>query len=142
MKHLIVAAAIALAPSMTFAQSAKEIVLAGVDAVFVNPDVDAIDTYFSTEYTQHNPQFPNGLDVLRGFATQQPEGFAYEIGNVIADDTHVAIHARVTGFGPTPMVVVDIFRVEDGLIVEHWDVLQPEVTETASGNPMWTPASK
>jgi predicted SnoaL-like aldol condensation-catalyzing enzyme len=58
---------------------------------------------------------------------------------VIAEDDMVAIHGRYTGIAPTPLIVVDIFRVEDGKIAEHWDVLQAEVLETASGLPMFEP---
>jgi predicted SnoaL-like aldol condensation-catalyzing enzyme len=50
------------------------------------------------------------------------------------------VHGRYTGWGPKPMVAVDIFRVEDGKVAEHWDVMQEEVPagRTASGNPMFT----
>lgn len=148
MKHILFAAALMatplMAPSMASAESARDIVLNGVTAVFVTPDPAAIDTYFSEGYIQHNPSFPNGLDTLRGMAGNPTEGFTYEIGNVVADEESqmVAVHFRATGWGPEPMVGVDIFRVEDGKIVEHWDVMQAEVTDTASGNPMWTPAGE
>lgn len=83
--------------------------------------------------------FPKGLDTLKGFAANMPEGFSYQIGNVIADEDQglVAIHFRVVGFAPEPMIGVDNMRVSDGKTVEHWDVLQAEVTDTVSGNPMW-----
>jgi len=50
------------------------------------------------------------------------------------------VHGRYTGWGPKPMVAVDIFRVENGKVVEHWDVMQEEVSaaDTASGNAMFT----
>ena len=50
------------------------------------------------------------------------------------------VHGRYTGWGPKPMIAVDIFRVENGKVVEHWDVMQEEVpaSHTASGNAMFT----
>lgn len=142
MKHLVTAAIIALTPTLAMAESAKEIALAGLSAVFIDRDVAAIDSYFSPDYIQYNPMFPNGPETLKGFAANMPENFSYEIGNVIADGNLVAVHFRAIGFGPAPMVGVDILRVEDGKIAEHWDVLQEEVTDTVSGNPMWTPAAE
>jgi predicted SnoaL-like aldol condensation-catalyzing enzyme len=53
----------------------------------------------------------------------------------------VMLHGRYVGLGPKPLVVVDIFRVKKGKLVEHWDVLQDEVPteQTKSGNPMFVP---
>jgi predicted SnoaL-like aldol condensation-catalyzing enzyme len=50
------------------------------------------------------------------------------------------VHGRYIGWGPKPLVGVDIFRIVDGLLREHWDVLQEEVpaSQTKSGNPMFT----
>ena len=58
----------------------------------------------------------------------------------VADGDLVMVHGRYTGWGPKPMVAVDIFRVTDGKVVEHWDVMQEEVStaDTASGHAMFT----
>ena len=58
----------------------------------------------------------------------------------VADGDLVMVHGRYTGWGPKPMVAVDIFRVKGGKVVEHWDVMQEEVraADTASGNAMFT----
>jgi len=55
-----------------------------------------------------------------------------------ADGDIVMAHGRSVGFGPKPMVGVDIYRVEDGRVAEHWDLLQEEVSPTSSGHPMFT----
>ena len=67
-------------------------------------------------------------------------GLTYEPGMTVADGDLVMVHGRYTGWGPKPMVAVDIFRVENGKVVEHWDVMQEEVpaSDTASGNAMFT----
>jgi predicted SnoaL-like aldol condensation-catalyzing enzyme len=56
---------------------------------------------------------------------------------------YVMIHGRYTGWAPKPLVAVDIFRIVDGKLVEHWDVMQEEVPveKTVNGNPIFTPES-
>src|SRR5882724_3631184 len=65
--------------------------------------------------------------------------FKYEPGLVMADGDYVSIHGRYTGWGPKPMIAVDIFRVANGKIAEHWDVMQEEVpaAQSANGNSMF-----
>lgn len=60
---------------------------------------------------------------------------------MVAEGDYVSIHGRYIGWGPKPMVAVDIFRVANGKIAEHWDVMQEEVPaeRTASGNGMLIP---
>jgi predicted SnoaL-like aldol condensation-catalyzing enzyme len=69
-----------------------------------------------------------------------PADFKYEPGLVLADRDYVIIHGRYLGWGPKPMVAVDIFRVANGKIAEHWDVMQEEVpaAQSANGNSMLT----
>ena len=79
----------------------------------------------------------DGTEGLRG---PLPEGFKYEIGAVAGEGDMVFVHGRYTGFAPVPLVAVDIFRVVDGKLAEHWDVLQAEEQQTASGRPMFEPS--
>lgn len=122
--------------------SNKDTVVKAMTELFVKRDVSAIDRYFGTPYTQHNPEIPNGHEVLAGIVKGLGPDFKYEPGMVVAEGDLVMIHGRYTGWGPKPMVVVDIFLVKDGKLVEHWDVMQDEVpaAATKSGNPMFTRA--
>ncbi len=69
-------------------------------------------------------------------------GLTYEPGMAVSEGDLVMVHGRYVGWGPKPMIAVDIFRLKDGKVVEHWDVMQQEVlaTKTASGNAMFTKA--
>jgi hypothetical protein len=80
------------------------------------------------------------MDAIPGLIGQLAAEFRYEAGMIVAEGDLVMIHGRYTGWGPKPLVAVDIFRVIDGKLVEHWDVLQEEVaaSATASGNPMFS----
>ncbi|NIZ12780.1 nuclear transport factor 2 family protein [Phaeobacter sp. HF9A] len=143
MKHKIAACALlattTLAPLSAFADTSKELVVKAITELFIDGDVAAIDRYWAEDYIQHNPMFPSGREVIKGLFGNTPPDFRYEMGMVIAEDDLVALHGRYSGFGPKPMIAVDIFRVEDGKIAEHWDILQEEVQDTVSGNPMFTP---
>jgi predicted SnoaL-like aldol condensation-catalyzing enzyme len=61
---------------------------------------------------------------------------------VVAEGDLMMVHGRFVGWGPKPPVAVDIFKVRDGKVLEHWDVMQEEMpaSATASGTPMFTPA--
>jgi predicted SnoaL-like aldol condensation-catalyzing enzyme len=78
-----------------------------------------------------------GRDAIPGLIGQLAAGFRYEAGMIVAEGDLVMIHGRYTAWGPKPTVVVDIFRVVDGKLV---DVLQEAVpaSATASGNPMFS----
>jgi predicted SnoaL-like aldol condensation-catalyzing enzyme len=119
--------------------SPKEIVLKAITELFVHRDIAALDRYWSTSYVQHNPQAPNGTGGLRELFASGAQ-IAYEVGLVVAEDDLVVVHGRYSGLGPKPLIAVDILRVENGKISEHWDVLQEEVAETVSGNRMFEPA--
>jgi predicted SnoaL-like aldol condensation-catalyzing enzyme len=118
----------------------KELVKKAMTEAFVNRDPSAIDKYWSNNYIQHNPQLPNGREALKQLFGMVGPNFNYEVGLIVEDDDFVMVHGRYTDFGPKPMVAVDIFRVRDGKLAEHWDVLQEEVPaeNTASKNPMFT----
>ena len=120
----------------------KALVLAGIKGVFVDRDPSAVDRLFSADYRQHNPQIPNGPAAIKALLGKLSRDFKYEPGLVMADGDYVSIHGRYTGWGPKPMIAVDIFRVANGKIAEHWDVMQEEVpaAQSANGNSMFIEA--
>jgi predicted SnoaL-like aldol condensation-catalyzing enzyme len=117
----------------------KALVLAAITGVFVDRDPTVVDRLFSPDYRQHNPQIPNGPASIKALMAGLSKDFKYERGFVAAEGDLVMIHGRYTGWGPKPMVAVDIFRVADGKVAEHWDVLQEEVPagKSANGNSMF-----
>ena len=121
----------------------KALVSKVMDAVFVRRDGSVVEQHFDTGYIQHNPKIPNGRDAITALISQLPAGFRYEPGMIVAEGDLVMIHGRYTDWAPKPVVAVDIFRVVDGKLVEHWDVLQEEVpaSSTANGNPMFSDRS-
>ena len=120
-------------------QSNKEIVLEVLKRAFVERDPSVVDQYFAGSYKQHNPSIPDGPAAIAKMIPTLT-ALTYEPGMAVAEGDLVMVHGRYTGWGPKPMVAVDIFRVENGKVVEHWDVLQEEVPagKTASGNAMFT----
>src|SRR6201987_4951117 len=117
----------------------KALVLEGIKGVFINRDPTVLDRLFSPDYRQHNPQIPNGTAAIKGLLGNLSGEFNYEPGLILAEGDYVSIHGRYIGWGPKPMVAVDIFRVANGKIVEHWDVMQEEVpaAQSANGNGMF-----
>lgn len=143
LKSLFVATSlVTLFSACAFAQTNKDIVVAGMKGLFITHDASVIDKYWSPNYIQHNPAVPNGSDVLKGWVGSLPPSFKYEPGMVVAEGDLVMMHGRYTGMGPKAMIGVDIFRLANGKIVEHWDILQEETTQTVSGNPMFTNPQK
>ena len=118
------------------ARSNKEIVLEVLKRAFIDRDPTVVEQYFGNNYKQHNPLIPNGPSAIAAMIPTLT-GLTYEPGMSVADGDLVMVHGRYTGWA---MVAVDIFRVESGKVVEHWDVMQEEVpaANTASGNAMFT----
>lgn len=131
------AAMIAALPLTALADSAtnKAFVVEALENTLLKGDVDAVDRYFAEDIIQHNEMFANGIDAQRGVVAYLAGNgnFSAEYVRVIADDDLVAVHARYEGFGETPVIGFDVFRVEDGRIAEHWDNLIPEQPVNPSG---------
>ena len=79
--------------------------------LFIHRDVAAATPYFGDPYIQHNPTIADGHGSLAGIIKSLPANFKYEPGMIVGHGDIVMIHGRYTGWGPKPMVVVDIFRV-------------------------------
>ncbi len=143
MKKLMTSVTLAaLVPTLGFAENAmdnKEIAIEALNEMLVELNVEAVNKYIGSEYIQHNPMVPDGAEALKGLITQlaankDENPFSAEYVRVIADDDMVAFHTRYEGFGDQPLVGFDVFRLEDGKIVEHWDNLTPETEPNPSGH--------
>ena len=119
--------------------SNSELVREAMTALFINGDVSALERYWAPDYVQHNPQMPDGTEGLAAAMGEMSSNVKYEMGAIAGEGDIVFVRGGYTGLTPTPIIAVDIFRVADDKIVEHWDVLQPEEQQTPSGRPMCEP---
>lgn len=119
----------------------KALVLEAMTALFQRRDAKAVERLYAPNYIQHNPSIPQGRAALAALVAQLPSDLFYEPGLMVAEGAYVVIHGRIRGWAPVPQVVTDIFRIEDGLLAEHWDVLQDEVVADAAhaGTAMFSP---
>ncbi|WP_405539577.1 nuclear transport factor 2 family protein [Streptomyces sp. NBC_00075] len=111
----------------------KDIVLTAATEMFGDKDVTAVDRWVAPGYIQHNATVADGPQGLRALIASLGEDFRYEPHRVITDGDTVALHGTYYGFGPKPIAAFDIFRVENGKLIEHWDALQPKADTTLSG---------
>ena len=122
--------------------STKRLVLEFFDLAFVKREpAQAAERYLGASYTQHNPTAPDGVEVfpalIGGLFAHAPEA-SFHLKRAIAEDDLVVLHYNLKMFpDDLGQAVVDIFRVEDGRIVEHWDVMQSVPPEAANTNGMF-----
>ena len=122
------------------AENNKTIVLEAFDALFNKRDYVAAERFWSPNYIQHSSHIEPGRDGLFNLVKSTPPTLKYEPGVIVAEEDFVIIHGRYSDFGlPVNWIVADIVRTQDGILVEHWDVIQDEATEkqSKSGNPMF-----
>ncbi len=124
---------------MTTSQDNKAHVLDALDALFNRRDYEKAAALWSPDYIQHSRFVPPGRDGLFELVGSLPEDARYQPGLAMADGDHVMVHGRYAVPGRPALISVDIFRLENGMLVEHWDVLQEEATatESAGGHPMF-----
>ncbi len=92
--------------------------------VFQNKNHDAVEKYISTEkYINRNPHVPNGIDAVKQFLANQDFNYDF-IFHVMGQGDHVVSYSKATLDG-NELAVFDIFRIENGKIVEHWDNMEP-----------------
>lgn len=139
---MAIAAGILSPPVSASEPDNQKLVEKAMNDLFVKRDLSAISRYWIGDaYIQHNPQIANGTKALRELVESLPKAFRYEPGAMVAQGDFVMMHGRYIGFAAQPMIAVDIFRIVNGKIAEHWDVMQAEVPadKTANGNPMFVP---
>jgi predicted SnoaL-like aldol condensation-catalyzing enzyme len=119
--------------------SNKTLVLGAFEALFNRRDYSAIEEYWSEGYIQHSALIAPGRDGISDRARSLPALARYENQLAVAEGDYVILYGRFSGIRPEAMVTVNVVRVEDGRLAEHWDVWEKEATrsESASGLPMF-----
>ena len=118
----------------------KALVLEAFDTLFNKRDYQAAERYWSPNYIQHSAHIPPGRRGLFDLIRNSPATLTYESGTLIAEGNYVIVHGRFSNTGrPRNWIAADVVRVADGVLAEHWDVLQDEATEAElqSGLPMF-----
>jgi predicted SnoaL-like aldol condensation-catalyzing enzyme len=121
-------------------ESNKRLVLEAFDTLFNRRDYAAAEKFWSADYIQHSAHILPGRDGLFNLVKSVPPSLRYESGLVLANQEFVMLHGRFSGTGrPRNWIAADIVRIVNGVLAEHWDVLQDEATrrESQSGRPMF-----
>jgi predicted SnoaL-like aldol condensation-catalyzing enzyme len=118
----------------------KALVLRAFDTLFNKRDYAATEQLWSPNYIQHSAHIAPGREGLFSLIRSTPPTLKYEPGLIVAEGDFVIVHGRFSGRGePTNWIAPDIVRVVYGILVEHWDVLQDEASQSSSksGHPMF-----
>jgi predicted SnoaL-like aldol condensation-catalyzing enzyme len=145
----VVALLLALSSQVTFAQKSKEIqdeknkkiVVDFYQRLFGDKDITAIDDYLVENYIQHNPGVADGRQAIKDIAVKwlanQPKS-KVDFQKIVADGDLVVLHIKTKSFTSVrDASLIDIFRVKDGKIVEHWDIMQEVPEKAANAHPMF-----
>ncbi len=126
--------------SKTTPEQNKALVLKAFDTLFNQRDYEAASKYWSDKYIQHSAHIKPGREGLFNLIRNVPASLRYEPGLIVAEGDYVIVHGRFSGHGRlAAWIAADVVRVENGVLAEHWDVLQDEATkdESKSGLPMF-----
>jgi len=145
--RLILAAAVmALAPAAHAADQRqmdenKKAVIEFYDAAINQKNFDAAAKFLGPRYTQHNPRAadgPEGLKAFLAFLREKVPDYHSDIKRVFTDGDYVILHVHnIPAPGNRGNAIVDIFKLESGKIVEHWDVRQEIPEQPANSNTMF-----
>jgi predicted SnoaL-like aldol condensation-catalyzing enzyme len=118
----------------------RALVLEAFDTLFNKRDYVAAQRFWSPDYIQHSAHIEPGRDGLFNLVKVSPPDMRYENGLIVANGDYVMLHGRFSNVGqPADWIVVDVVRLHDGLLAEHWDIIQDEATaeDSRSGLPMF-----
>ena len=125
----------------TKAEKNKAVALEAFDTLFNRRDYAAAERFWSPSYVRLSAHIAPGRDGLFNLVRSLPPTLRYEPGLIVADGDFVIVHGRFSGLGATAnWIAADILRIQDGILVEHWDVIQDEATQaqSKSGRPMFS----
>ena len=117
----------------TTQQRNKDIVLEAFDTLFNKRDYAKAETFWSPNYIQHSAHIEPGREGLFNLIKSIPATLKYESSLIVTEGEFVILHGRFSGIGlPVNWIAADIVRMENGILVEHWDVIQDEATKEQS----------
>ena len=120
-------------------EQTKALVLNAFDTLFNKRDYAAAEHFWSPDYIQHSAHIEPGREGLFELVKAAPPDMRYENALIVANGDYLMLHGRFSNVGqPADWIVADIVRIENGLLAEHWDVIQDEATreDSKSGRPM------
>ena len=118
----------------------KALVLEAFDTLFNKRNYAAAERFWSSNYVQHSGHIEPGREGLFDLIKGSPASLKYEPGVIVADGDFVIVHGRFSGTGrPRNWIAADVVRIADGVLAEHWDVIEDEANraESKSGLPMF-----
>jgi len=119
--------------NQTMEEKNKGLVFKAFDTLFNKRDYAAAERYWSSNYIRHSAHIAPGRDGLFNLIKSIPPTLKYEPGTIVAEGDFVIVHGRFSGFGlPVNWIAADIVRIKDGILIEHWDVIQDEATQEQS----------
>ena len=111
----------------------KALVLKAFDTLFNKRDYAAAEHFWSPNYIQHSAHIAPGREGLFSLIKSLPATLKYQPGTIVAEGDFVIVHGRFSGFGTAVnWIAADIVRLQNGVLVEHWDVIEDEATEEQS----------
>jgi predicted SnoaL-like aldol condensation-catalyzing enzyme len=120
-------------PNITIEEANKTLVLEAFDTLFNKRNYKAAERFWSPNYIQHSAHIAPGRDGLFALIKNAPPEMKYENSLIMAEADMLMLHGRFSGLGlPANWIAVDIVRIENGLMAEHWDVIEDEATEEQS----------
>lgn len=123
------------AQALSNAEIATKVIVEGLG----QGDVAVIERYVQEDYIQHNVTAPDGRAGLLASLDTMPGGLGAKVHRTLVDDDdHVALHVTYTPDEGPPLVAFDVFRVQNGMLAEHWGARQTSVpaAQTVSGRSM------
>jgi predicted SnoaL-like aldol condensation-catalyzing enzyme len=113
--------------------SNKDLVLKAFDTLFNQRDYSTAEAFWSPRYIQHSAHIEPGKEGLFSLVQDAPATLRYEPGLILAESDWVILHGRFSNLGlPVNWIVTDILRIENGLLAEHWEVIQDEASAEQS----------
>jgi len=127
--------------SQSIEERNKAFVLEAFETLFNKRDYARAERFWSPKYIQHSAHIPPGREGLFELVKNVPATMRYENQLILATGNFLMLHGRFSGLGEgvPNWIVLDVVRLENGVLAEHWDVVEDEATRAASksGQPMF-----